>query len=107
MAVGVHLFCRPSTARTATVVQREYGLKVDRLTAENMRLDSVLISGKGSGGFCLAVEWRKGVHTRARKVEFRAAFSFILNPTNSYVRTYAHLFFNSEIIEKIIIYICR
>ena len=56
MAVGVHIVRRPSTARTATVVQREYGLKVDRLTAENMRLDSVLINGKGNGDFCLAVE---------------------------------------------------
>ena len=56
MAVGVHIVRRPSTARTAPVVQREYGLKVDRLTAENMRLDSVLINGKGNSDFCLAVE---------------------------------------------------
>lgn len=69
-----------------------------------MGLDSVLISGKGNGGFCLVVEWRKGVHTRARKVEFRAAFSLILNPTNSYVRTYTHLFFNSEMVVLNLVY---
>ena len=55
MAVGVHIVRRPSTARTATVVQRGLAWKGEVFTAEYMMYLGVWAGGVGNVGLCSTI----------------------------------------------------